>query len=226
MKSLHFIFMKYFILPLIVVVFAVTTISVSAHFNPFLYSVAAQETTEAPLPSVRILSPQEGQVYEEGAEVTFEYAVENFLFVDYKNNAEPFPGNPNAGHAYLWVDAKEFKPETGRKLLSVDPVPLGTLAKGRHELTVELVQNHKVPFDPPVRATVVFFVGKKSAAFVGGGKMLTSIGAAAIALLAVGALWLLWQRGMLEKLAVLSRLWEQAKRPRLRKPPMSSRDRA
>ena len=126
----------------------------------------------------------------------------------------------NAGYASLWVDVEEFTPETATKLLSLDPVSLGALENGKHQVTVELFQNNKVPFDPPVRATVEFRVGKGILG-VGDGSPLTSVGAAAVALLAIGALWLLWQKGMLRKLTFVSKMWGHAKKPFTGKPPIS-----
>lgn len=126
-------------------------------------AIAQEQAASGPSPKVTILEPADGAEFSPGQDVTVKFSVENFLFVDFKNNAEPFPGGPNAGHAHLWLDppkGQEYNHDTGRKLLSTDPVNLGGLSREKHTVTMELTQNDHKPFDPPVRTTATFYVGK------------------------------------------------------------------
>jgi hypothetical protein len=111
-------------------------------------------------PSVKILSPIGGKTYGKIDILDFAFEVNNFTFVDFKGNTVPFPGNPYAGHAYIWIDKSGFGlnlEDAALKILSVDAVNLGGLSIGRHTVTIELVQNNKEPFDPPVRDDVAFW---------------------------------------------------------------------
>ncbi|OGZ61252.1 MAG: hypothetical protein A2919_01415 [Candidatus Spechtbacteria bacterium RIFCSPLOWO2_01_FULL_43_12] len=122
--------------------------------------VKAQEVQ----PEIKIVSPTLDQRFEEGEEITVEFEVNNFTFVDFKSNTEPFPGNSNAGHAHLWVvDEKstieDLEHDSARKILSTTPIKLSPMEEGRYKIVMELTQNHHVAYGPPARAEVSFRVG-------------------------------------------------------------------
>lgn len=165
------------------------------------FVAAAQE---APAPSVSIIAPADGQMFEKGEEITLQFRVESFLFVDFKNNTEPFPGTDNAGHAHLWLDDVSLNHDEAKKLLSDDFVPLGVLPKGGHTVTIELARNHHQPYDPPVRTSVTFRVGDGGLfdggfGANGGGDSMRVRELGGIALLAIGGLWFLVQKGAVKR---------------------------
>ena len=121
------------------------------------------------LPSVEIISPVSDAVYPDGSELTLTYRTEGFTFVDYKNNREPFPGNPNAGHAHFWVVPADFEGEPAhddaKKLLQdFRPEKFSVNEPGEYKVIIELTQNNHAPYDPPVRAETIFKVGDISVA--------------------------------------------------------------
>ena len=130
------------------------------YFLVFSY-VKAQEVQ----PEIKIVSPTDDQQFAEGEEITVEFEVENFIFVDFKSNTEPFPGNDNAGHAHLWVaDEKStienLEHDSARKILSTTPVKLPPMEEGRYKIVMELTQNHHVLYDPPARTEADFQAGE------------------------------------------------------------------
>ncbi|MEX2144837.1 MAG: hypothetical protein WD712_00440 [Candidatus Spechtbacterales bacterium] len=139
----------------------------------FVFSyVYAQE------PAVVIISPTEGQQFAEEEEITVSIQVEDFVFVNFKDYREPFPGNDNAGHAHLWVvpvetETSALNHDDARQLAGTTPVKITAPQKGgEYKMVVELTQNHHAPYDPPAVAQADFSVKKpfsSSAYFVYGG---------------------------------------------------------
>lgn len=163
-------------------------------FVSLLLSVATfVSAQEMPASSVRIIAPINSVQLPEGGDVTVRFGVRNFVFVDFKNNREPFPGNPNAGHAHLWVDDMSFNHDAAQKILSTDPISLGALKNGEHTIAIELTQNDHTPFHPPVRASVTFDVGKKSIfSGIAGGTAGGPLGMVVVVLLAAAAGGFIW----------------------------------
>ena len=120
---------------------------------------------EAPQPSIEIISPVDGEVYG-GKPVEFLFNVEDFTFVSYKNFTVLFPGNPNAGHAHLWIDPPPVGADetTVYEVESPDFHEFGALEPGRYEATVELVRNDHTSFTPRVYETVTFRVNEPTEA--------------------------------------------------------------
>lgn len=121
-------------------------------------------------PEIRMLYPIDGSVVPADREVTISFAVDDFLFVDFKNNREPFPGNDNAGHVRMLfgeADLLESDILEGDKLLSSRPIQLGTLEEGKYRVVLEAIRNDNTRYDPPVQATSAFSV-KRPGAFSGG----------------------------------------------------------
>lgn len=111
-------------------------------------------------PSVTILSPIKGQEFN-GGTVDLTLSVQNFVFVDFKNNTVPFPGNPNAGHAHMWIDpAPKGMESVVYEVKSPDIQNLDALDRGSYTVTVELVQNNHESFNPRVFETVSFKVNE------------------------------------------------------------------
>lgn len=171
----------------------------------FVSSVSAQEA-----PRLEILLPVDGVSHAIDEEITVRIAVENFVFVDVGGNREPFAGaGVNAGHAHLWVLNRGQTPGTGsdpgergsrtklshdsaRKLVSDDPVRLGTLPRGTYAVIVELTQNHHESFSPPVVAATKFRVGTGAFGVLGAGDFdTTSLVMLAVVLLVIGVVWML-----------------------------------
>jgi len=108
-------------------------------------------------PEVHITSPSDGEEYKDEV-VEFLFDTKDFTFVDFKNNTVLFPGNPNAGHAIIWVETllTGEGSDVAYKVLSADAHHLGALEAGRYRLTVELVKNDRTSFNPRVFDTVTF----------------------------------------------------------------------
>lgn len=124
----------------------------------------------AAAPSVSILVPTEGAAVPFGEEVQLLIEAQDFLFVDYKNNTERFPGNPDAGYALFWLDSEgELELESGNKMLSDRVVNLGKLPIGEHRLVVELIRNDVSRFDPPITAETSFTIGEDGSEILQGG---------------------------------------------------------
>jgi hypothetical protein len=114
---------------------------------------------QTPSPKITISSPADGEVYRASGNLNLEFLVENFTFVDFKSNTEPFPGNRNAGHARLWIDPPVVpKLENSRKILSTSEISLDDLSVGRHKIIMELVQNNFESYNPAVREEVSFYI--------------------------------------------------------------------
>lgn len=120
-------------------------------------STFAYAQTETPQPSLQIISPVSGEPYGPEA-IEFLFAVEDFTFVSYKNNTVLFPGNPNAGHAHMWIDPAPIgaNSDTVYEVESADFHHLGALERGRYDMTLELVRNDHTLFSPRIFETVSF----------------------------------------------------------------------
>ena len=200
-------------------------VSFAAILSPMAAFAQVDPPVPPPAPEIVITIPIEGQEVPVGEEVSVVFTVDNFLFVDFKNNSEPFPGNPNAGHAHLWIDPPkgELAHDAAQKLLSTDPIALGTLERGTHTIAIELTQNDHTPFDPPALAEVRFRVGR---GFFGAGstgrgvsRVMDDLQFIVMALLAIGAIWLLWQKGAVKWLVSWAS-WEKKKGPKGPSAPM------
>lgn len=117
------------------------------------------------LPALEIISPTDGVAYEDGQELKLFFRTENFTFVDFKNNREPFPGNSNAGHAHLWVVPAGFEGDlnhdAAKKILQdFRPEKFAVDGPGKYKVIVELTQNHHLAYDPPVRQEAIFTIGQ------------------------------------------------------------------
>ena len=115
-------------------------------------------------PSVKIISPPDSAIYGKVDYLEFAFETENFTFVDFKSNTVPFPGNPNAGHAYIWIDTplnQQTPDNAALKVLSVDAVNLGGIDAGQHTATMELVGNDNNSYSPRVLDTVTFRTTEK-----------------------------------------------------------------
>ncbi|MEX2144836.1 MAG: hypothetical protein WD712_00435 [Candidatus Spechtbacterales bacterium] len=117
-------------------------------------------------PSVEIISPQIGEVFEPEEEITLSIQVEDFVFVIFKSFSVPFPGNDNAGHAHVWVvredvSSDSLEHDSSRAILGTTPIKLfAPTETGTYKIVVELTQNHHVPYDPPARDEVLIYVGE------------------------------------------------------------------
>jgi len=128
-------------------------------------SAFAYAQTEIPHPTIQITSPVKGDSYgPDPVELLFE--IENFTFVSYKNFTVLFPGNPNAGHAHMWVDPAPAgaTADTVYEIESPDFHQLGALERGGYNITIELVKNDHTPFSPRVHDDVSFRVSEQTGA--------------------------------------------------------------
>ncbi|OGY61104.1 MAG: hypothetical protein A3I33_00910 [Candidatus Colwellbacteria bacterium RIFCSPLOWO2_02_FULL_45_11] len=119
--------------------------------------------TETPNPTVTITSPIDGEKYG-GKPIEFLFGVTDFTFVSYKNSTVLFPGNPNAGHAHLWIDPPQLDgtEDTIYEVESPDFHELGALEPGRYTLSIELVKNDHTRFEPRVYDSVAFRVTERT----------------------------------------------------------------
>lgn len=164
----------------------------------FLFVVSFVNAQEVPLPGppapqVTIIEPATEAELPIRQDVTLTFSVENFVFVDFKNNTEPHPSGPNAGHAHLWVDDVSYSHDAARKLLSTDPVVLGTLERGTHTVVIELSGNDHSVYDPPARASIEFRVGSGGLSGLlgaGGG----GFGALVLLILALAGFFIGWRK--------------------------------
>ncbi|MDX1607672.1 MAG: hypothetical protein R3251_00470 [Candidatus Spechtbacterales bacterium] len=146
---------------------------ISCLLSLIAFGVFAQQSQ----PNIEIISPADDAVFPDGSELTLSYRAENFSFVDFKNNREPFPGNPNAGHAHFWVIPADFEGElnhdAAEKLLDdFRPETFSVDGEGEYKVVIELTQNHHKSFDPPVRDEVNFWVGSGPSA---GGEIFSAL---------------------------------------------------
>jgi len=128
-----------------------------------LANVVNAQSTTPPQPSIQISLPANGETYG-GNTVELQFSVKNFTFVSYKNFTVLFPGNPNAGHAHMWIDPPPIGADanTVYEIESPDYHELPALEPGNYDLTIELVKNDHTSFQPKVYETVSFHVNERT----------------------------------------------------------------
>jgi plastocyanin len=106
----------------------------------------------APLPTVSIVGPKEGEVIT-GDKVTVKVDVENYELADFRTNPTP---KASQGHVHIWLDTDVTNPKLAYKLIDGEPVVFDNIKPGDHTLTVQLVGNDHKPFSPAVKQVIHF----------------------------------------------------------------------
>jgi hypothetical protein len=96
-------------------------------------------------PSIRIVSPEDGFMTFD-RDITVQVEVENINLV----SPEGQPPQPGQGHYHIRVDGQDLGVFVADRSYTIR-----NLTAGEHRITVELQDNHHLPFDPPVLDTVV-----------------------------------------------------------------------
>ena len=113
--------------------------------------LATSVFAQNPAPSLRVVTPSEGQtIYSDKVPILL--SVENFQLVDYQTNQLQQVGQ---GHIHLWLDEANPTRESAVKLIK-DDFTFSDVAYGDHNLRAELINNNHTSLNPPVVVTVSF----------------------------------------------------------------------